>query len=294
MNLWQNQNWGPMLLNEIQEPFNSSDYLFELKFDGTRALVFANPKKVIIKNRHQIKITHLYPELQEIKKLVKENTIFDGEIVSFQNGYPSFQKLQERSHLKDAIKIKFQAKHNPVIFVCFDILYQGKNLINKPLIERKEKLEKFQNNEAFIKTKYLMQDGKSLFKEVKKSKLEGIVAKKIDSTYEVSKRTDNWLKIKNWKQEKFWIIGYIEKISISTVSLLLAEERNQKYKYVGKVTMGKRNSLYNKIKKQQKASNIVNEDISNATFIEPKYQCNIEYMERTANNHLRQPIFKEK
>lgn len=293
MSLWTNRNWSPMLLKEIEKPFNSKDYLFEIKFDGTRAVIYANKDQVIIKNRHQKDITNLYPELQEIKKIVDRNTIFDGEIVSFQNGLPSFQRLQERSHQKDRKKIAYQAVHNPVIFVCFDLLYHQKDLMNNPLRERKEKLKKFQENDVFIKAKYIDEYGKELFEEIRKNKLEGIVAKKKDSVYEIDQRSENWIKIKNWKQESFWIIGYIEKEKNTTISLVLAEKKNQAYKYVGKVTMAKKNKLYMKIKNQNIIPNFVSENISQANFIEPKYKCKIEYMERTKKGHLRQPIFLE-
>ena len=153
--LWKNRDWTPMLLGEVEEPFNSNDYIYELKFDGIRAIIFANPKELKVISRNSHDITNLYPELQNIKKLVKKNTIFDGEIVVMNNGVPSFSKLQERSHLKKAEKIKQQVESNPVIFVCFDLLYENNNLINLPLLERKKKLDKFIDSDYFIKTKYI-------------------------------------------------------------------------------------------------------------------------------------------
>ena len=77
--LWNNRDFGPMLLEEIKEPFDSDDYIFEIKFDGFRALIFASPKEVKIQSRNIHDITYLYPELQSIKKMVKENVLpFDG------------------------------------------------------------------------------------------------------------------------------------------------------------------------------------------------------------------------
>ena len=85
-----------MLLDEIEYPFNSPDYLFELKFDGLRATIHVGPNTLIIYSRRGVNITHLYPELIAIKSLVKENMIFDGEIVLFDKDKPNFSKLQER------------------------------------------------------------------------------------------------------------------------------------------------------------------------------------------------------
>ena len=95
MSLWSKRSWTPMLLKESDNPFNSDDYLFEIKFDGVRAILFVSTKEVVIHNRRCQEITHLYPELQNTKKLVKRNTIFDGEIVAMENGIPSFSNLQK-------------------------------------------------------------------------------------------------------------------------------------------------------------------------------------------------------
>ena len=129
-NLYKNPNFGPMLLSEVKKPFDDQDYLFELKYDGIRALIFASPKEVIIKSRNNYDITYLYPELQSIKNIVKTKCIFDGEIVLMENDSPSFLALQKRANLKQKNKIFEQSQTNPVIFMVFDILYENKNLVN--------------------------------------------------------------------------------------------------------------------------------------------------------------------
>ena len=290
--LWKNRDWAPMLLGEVEEPFNSNDYIYELKFDGIRAIIFANPKELKVISRNSHDITNLYPELQNIKKLVKKNTILDGEIVVMNNGVPSFSKLQERSHLKKAEKIKQQVESNPVIFVCFDLLYENKNLINLPLLERKKKLDKFIDSDYFIKTKYISTFGNKLFKYVEDIDLEGIIAKRKDSLYEINSRSDNWLKIKNFKSEEFFVGGYIEKESNHVISLLLGEFNYGKFYYIGKVTLGKKRALYTEIKKEKviRKSPFQNNDIKEVNYITPKIKCMVKYIERTDNNSLRQPF----
>lgn len=292
MNLWNNRDWTPMLLGEIEKPFDSSDYIFELKFDGIRAIVFATPNEVKIISRNKHDITHLYPELQIIKRLVKRNTIFDGEIIVMDNGVPSFRKLQERSHLKSNEKIKQQMEINPVVFVCFDLLYDNKNLIDLTLLERKKRLEKYPENECFSKSKFVLSYGNKLFKYVKDIDLEGIIAKKKDSVYEINTRSDVWLKIKNFKEEEFFIGGYIEKESNFVISLLLGEFVNNKFYYVGKVTLGKKRALYKEIKKEKVSSkspfhNMLDDEVS---YIKPTLKCKVKYIERTNSNSLRQPF----
>ena len=293
MNLFKNRSWTPMLLEEINKPFNNPNYLYEVKFDGIRALVFTSPKKVSIYNRHAVEITNLYPELQEIKNLVKKETIFDGEIVLMKNGKPSFLNLQARAHLKDFRKIKYLSNKNPVLFVAFDILYEGNNLIDKSLIERKKVLNKFKENAVFAKVFYVLNDGIKLYNEVKKLELEGIVAKDVNSKYLINTRCDNWLKIKNWQEERFYVGGFIFKEKLPTVSLLLGEFKDNKLYYVGKVVMAKKRSFYETLKKMKNIKNPFIDYDKEGYFIKPIYSCVIMYLERTNNNHLRQPIFKE-
>lgn len=288
--------FAPMLLEEIENPFDSEDYIYELKFDGVRATIHVGPALFKIYGRRGTDLTSIYPELQEIQKEIKENVIFDGEIVLFENGVPSFSKLQERSHTKNKEKIKYFAENNPVCFVAFDCLYlSGTDLTEKTLLERKKVLESFPDNDYFIKTSYREKEGKKLFSQVKKKNLEGIIAKKKNSFYEIGVRTDSWVKIKNLKKEHFFIGGYIEKKENAVVSLLLGEYEQNKFNFVGKVTMGKKQTLYQKLKKekQMKKSPFKNHKEKDCIYLKPTLQCEIWYLERTEENKLRQPVFKK-
>ena len=286
MKLWNNPNLTPMLLEETNLPFNNKNYIYEIKYDGIRALIFVNNKKIHIQSRNAQNLTHLFPELQEIKSLVKNNTIFDGEIVSLNNGIPSFSKLKERISLKNKTKIKNQSINNPVTFICFDILYNNKNLIALPLIERKKILNQFKENDYFIKAKYINEHGIELYNLAKKKNLEGIVAKEKTSLYFPNKRNNTWLKIKNYKTGSFIIAGFIEKEN--NVIILLGEN---KLTYVGKALISKKKDIYNKIKKLKpiKTSPFINYN-EPITYISPKLKCKVKYIERTKNNLLRNPI----
>lgn len=293
IDLWKNRNWGPMLLKEEEKVFDSLEFLYELKFDGQRAIIFVNPKNVKIVNRHSKDISYLFPELQKLKTMVKNNVIFDGEIVAFENNMPSFTKLQERTHLKDKMKIRYYSESRPIIFVCFDILYWDKNLVDLPLWERKKILNKFSDNEYFIKNKFVLGKGKELFEKVKKLKLEGIVAKNKNSLYYTNTRTDNWIKIKNLKRESFFIGGYVDNKS-NVGSLCLGEYQNGVFNFVGKVSVAKKYKVWQQVKVAKK---LIKSPFSNfdekVNFVMPKYKCIVKYLERTKKGHLRQPIFKE-
>lgn len=287
-----NQFFAPMLLTQIEKPFDDEQFLFELKFDGIRATIHVSPNKFIIYNRNGYDITYLYPELKEIQNIVKEKCIFDGEIVSFDKTAPSFSKLQHRSHTKDKEKIAYFAENEPVCFIVFDCIYKNKSLTNLPLIERKKILSNFKDTDYFIKTQYTLKEGIKLFKKVKKANLEGIVAKKIDSKYEINTRTHNWIKIKNFKDEEFYIGGYLE--TKAKVSLLLGEYRDNNFHFVGKVSITRTRDIYNKIKKMKnlKSSPFYEYQEKDAIYITPKLKCEVTYLERTKDNNLRQPVFK--
>jgi len=295
MNLFK-KSFKPMLLKEIEKPFNNKNYIYEIKFDGIRSLIYVSKTSFKIKSRNELDITHLFPELNKIQEFVKEPTIFDGEIVIFKNGAPSFSKLQERLHLKGEEKILLKSKAEPVVFIVFDILYKKKNLINLPLMKRKKILNEFPDTEEFIKSIYLEEQGIKLFQKIKKLNLEGIVAKEKNSTYEPNKRVDKWLKIKNKKSEDFFIGGYIEKKSEYVFSVLLGEKKENKLLYVGKVSVSKQNDLYEKIKKlsKRKSSPFINETEKNVNYVNPKYICEVEFLEKGKEGKLRHPVFKKR
>lgn len=284
----------PMLLSEIEKPFDSKEYLFELKFDGIRATIHAGKDTFIIYSRNGKDITNLYPELKEIKKQIKEDMIFDGEIVIFNNKKSDFSKLQERNNLRNTLKIKRLSKEMPVCFIAFDCLYKSKDLTSQSLLERKEVLNMIDDSDYFVKTKSVFNDGKLLFKKIKQLSLEGIVAKKIDSKYEINNRTKDWIKIKNYKIENFYIGGYYDNPKHSMITLYLGEYRENEFYYVGKVMMGKKRLLYNKIIRENIEDKTVFNDYKDnkIKYLKPKITCKIAYQERTKNNHLRHPVFK--
>lgn len=291
MNIWKNHTWGVMLLKEIDEPFNSNDYIFEMKYDGIRALCFTDGSSIKFISRNQNDLTSSFPELASIKKITKSPIILDGEIVLLdEKGFPNFSSLLKRNRLKDKEKIKILSTTNPVIYIAFDILYQNKSLIDKPLMERKKYLDTYPDTDQFIKAKYIEKEGKKLFKEIKKLNLEGIVAKRKDGKYHINKRTYDFIKIKNIKRDKFIIGGY--EIKKQNITIYLGSEINGSLSFVGKCSLSLNHPDANKILKLSKAKNSfynLDEDI---TYTKLNLKCFIDYTEKTNNNHLRHPVFK--
>lgn len=292
MSLWINRNFKPMLLKEIDKPFNSKGYVFEIKFDGIRSLIFVNNKEIKIQSRNKKDLTYLFPELESIRNIVNKNVIFDGEIVAFDKNKDSFSKIQERLHIKDKNKIKKASTLNPVTFIAFDIIYDNKDLTNKTLLERKKILSKYKDTDEFMKTKIIDSNGINLFNSIKKLNLEGIIAKRKDGKYHIDKRTDDFIKIKNFQRDEFIIGGYEEKKN-GILSLSIGEYVDDKLCFVGKVSAHKNYKIYKKIIKLKKDKNSFFNFDEKINYVTPTLTCHVEYLERTKNNHLRHPVFKD-
>ena len=287
--MW-NKLFTPMLLSEEKEVINKKNYLYELKYDGMRTLIYVSPINLKIITRNKKDVTHLFPELNTIKELVKNKTIFDGEIICMENGLPSFSKLQSRLHLKNTYKINNQSINNTVTFICFDIIYQDKNLNNLKLIERKKILDKINDNNVFVKSFYILNNGKKLYKNVLKLGMEGIVEKDINSTYEINVRSTSWIKVKNIKTNYFYIGGYTYN-NTNLFSVYLGEYKNNKLYYVGKVFIKKKNILFEELKKIHSNINPFYDFKNEIQFVKVIKKIKIKYIERTKNNHLRQPFY---
>lgn len=293
MNIWKDRKFSPMLLKEISKPFNSKDYIFELKFDGVRALIFVNRDSIHIQSRNGKDLINLFPELHSIKELVKNDVIFDGEIVVFKNGKPSFSELQKRIRVKNESKINNMSKDKPVSYMAFDIIYEDKDLTRLFLMQRKEILSMYKDTDVFIKSKIIEEYGVKFFDGVKKMGLEGIVAKKKDGIYHINKRTDDFIKIKNFKKGKFLVGGYEEKKD-GILSLIVGEYVKNKFHFVGKVSIRKTASVYENIINAKESANNFCDFEEDVKYIKPSILISVEYLERTDGNHLRHPIYKEK
>ena len=263
-----------------------------MKFDGIRALIFTDGDEFYIQSRNVKDITYMFPELKPIKNLVKSKVIFDGEIVAFDKNAPSFSKLQERLHLKDLKTIKLKSDYEPVFFIVFDILYEGTDLTSKSLIDRKNILKKYKDCECFYKCKYIENNGIELFNKIKRNNLEGIVAKKKNAAYLINKRSDNYIKIKNIKDGKFYICGYSNNKDNNSISIILCKKAKDEFLYVGKVKLSSKYKLFNKIKKLKIINNYV-VGYSDFKCVKPIYKCLVNYLEVTKSGYLRHGIFKE-
>ena len=287
--MFHNYKLRPMLLKEEEKVVQDKKFLYEIKFDGIRALIYVSKNSFKILSRKGNDLTNKYPELKEIQKIVGDHqVIFDGEIIATNNGLPSFSLLQQRNRIKKVIDEIIE--EIPVTFIAFDILYDNKNLMSESLLNRKKILEKYNDTNYFIKSK-VYDNGINLFKMIKKVGLEGIVEKKKNGLYFEGERTFDWIKVKNIKVDNFLVHGYLEKTN--TYSLLLGEYKRESLKYVGKVSVNKKHEIMNTLKKMKKTNNqFVNFD-EKATYIIPIKKVRIHYLERTNSGMLRHAVLDE-
>lgn len=293
------------------EPFDSEEYIYEIKYDGTRAIGYIDRenKKVRLLNRREIWFQDRYPELKDIwQNIDAQKVILDGEIVVMKEGKPDFYLLELREHVDNKVRIEILSKLYPSVYIIFDILYKdGKDLTSLPLTERKMILkESVREGHNLVISETFEKHGKKLFEKVKEMGLEGIMAKKKDSPYLIGKRSKFWLKIKALKTIDAIICGYTKgegKREPYFGALLLGVYENGKLRYIGRVGTGKwpeerlkwLKEILEKLKTNKNPFDIFEEEpkiVEKTYFVKPKLVAEISFLEWTEDKKLRAPSFK--
>jgi bifunctional non-homologous end joining protein LigD len=203
----------PMLAEPVEKPFDGEEWLFEIKWDGYRAIAFIDGGKVRLVSRNQNDLTPRYPELKEMARLVSAKTaILDGEVVALDaDGKASFSLMQQRTGFRPGGRRAVGNADVPVLYYAFDLLYlDGYDWRRVPLEERKRKLASLVVAGDVVRySDHYETHGKALFEMARQKGLEGIVAKKRASPYE-ERRSREWLKIKIRHTLDAVIGGYTE------------------------------------------------------------------------------------
>ena len=199
--------YHPMLAGSAESPFSGEDWLFEIKWDGIRAIAYIDSDFHIL-SRNNRDITAQFPELRELTGLAP-GTVLDGEIVVMTGGKPDIQALLPRVRAGSAI-VPAGAGNPPVTFIVFDILeVDRKPLISLPLSERKNiLLNRVKEGGHVVISVPVDSKGEDYYKAAIELGLEGIVAKRKSSMYEPGIRSWNWLKIKQEKSVDCVVAGY--------------------------------------------------------------------------------------
>ena len=176
--------YKPMLAKSVSKPFSGKDWIFEIKWDGFRAIAYVDDF-FTIQSRNAKELKQFFPELEELRQLAK-NVVVDGEIVTMKQGKVDFHALQERGHLISTKDIERLRNKSPATYVVFDILEKdGQPLVELPLIERKAILKNsVKESSHVIINDYVGEKGEQFYHAVLEHDLEGMVAKRKDSRYE--------------------------------------------------------------------------------------------------------------
>ncbi|HEV3275034.1 MAG TPA: DNA polymerase ligase N-terminal domain-containing protein, partial [Candidatus Dormibacteraeota bacterium] len=202
----------PMLATPVDHPFSRDGWLFELKYDGIRAMVSVADDRVRITGRRGGDETAHYPEARAIRAGIRASqAIVDGELVVLDTeGRPSFERMQQRINVTRETDVRRVAAEHPVTFIAFDLLeLEGRDLLSTELRIRKKTLgETIVDSPHILFAAHVERDGTSLFDVARGSGVEGIVGKRADSLYRPGVRSPDWVKIKSWRSQSCVIVGY--------------------------------------------------------------------------------------
>ena len=289
-----------MLAQPADKPFSSEDWIFEVKWDGIRAISYINGE-LRIRSRNDKELKFNFPELEELSGLTK-SCVVDGEIVVMKEGKADFQAIVERSRTTSVQEIKYMSEQSPATYVVFDILEKdGRILVNLPLIERKKMLKEcVREGQHVFLSDFIERDGESYYEAAMAKGVEGIMAKKKDSRYEPGVRSADWLKIKRTLTCDCVIFGYTigrggRKPTFG--ALILGLYGKQGPVCIGKVGTGfsqKEAELLLKTFEllQAKSKTLEGVDVGEEiVWLNPETVCEVAYQNVTKDGRLRMPRF---
>ena len=304
----------PMKATLIEEAFDDDRFIFEPKWDGVRTLAICSFDRTVLMSRNKNDVSVCYPEFEKLHdRLVCIDAIVDGEIVAMQKGRPSFERLQSRINLSNKRDIERAMKVTPVTFVAFDVLYlDGKSLLSLPIEDRKEILEALVvPSENVLVTTYVAGAGKALYDAAFEQKLEGIVAKKLGSSYRPGRRGRDWLKVKTIHDAELVIGGWSRgegSRSSSFGALLLGAFDGDDFRFVGAVGTGFSEKTIDSIMPMLKAREVddmpfvvdprktpsggFGKPIRDPHWVRPDLVAKVEFRELTSVGKLRASSFK--
>jgi bifunctional non-homologous end joining protein LigD len=296
----------PMLATLVNEPFDDDAWQYEVKWDGYRALAFVNKGEVELLSRNKKSFNDRFYPIYDLLKSSSLNAVFDGEILVLdEKGRSNFGDLQNWRSEADG----------DLVFYVFDLLwYDGKNLMDLPLYQRQAILKDIlpTDDDRIRLSQVFNADGIEFFHAAEKMQLEGIIAKKKDSTYSPDYRSKQWLKVKVHKRQEVVIAGYTknEDTSKQFSSLLLGVFEDGRLQYVGKVGTGfsdkvqkemmaqftpiiTKESPFKEIPDVNKGSRFrPNPPKAKATWLKPELVCEVAFSEVTSDGVFRHPSFQ--
>ncbi|MGA7987491.1 MAG: DNA ligase D [Candidatus Dormiibacterota bacterium] len=297
---------APMLATPIDKPFSREGWIFELKYDGIRAMVSVSGDAIRITGRRGGDETSRYPEARAIRAGIKaRQAVVDGELTVLDaEGRPSFERLQQRINVGRESDARRIAAEHPVTFIAFDLLQlEGRDMLATELRIRKKTLrETIVDSPSILFAEHVERDGIALFEVARTSGVEGIVGKRADSAYRPGLRTPDWVKIKSWRSQSCVIAGYTAGRGRRTSqlgALILAVLVDGRLVHCGQVGTGFDEKTLRDIKERLTPLVVPTCQLDRtprtsepATWVMPELVCEVRYSEWTNEGMLRHPAFQ--
>lgn len=283
----------PMLASVSKNPFDDKDWIYEIKWDGYRAVADIKKKEVQFYSRNGLDFSQRFPVIYNELQKIKHDCVLDGEVVLLNDkNLPDFQRLQNYENNLNL----------PLVYYVFDILQlDGKNMEELPLINRKEILKKLLGKNKIINyCDHIETNGIAFLEQVKEKGLEGIIAKNKESTYSRGYRSKQWLKLKNIQSTEVVIAGYTAPKGARSHfgSLVLATKKGKGWLYRGHAGTGFSAAGLAALMKKMKPLETTNSPFAGkvplngeVTWLKPKLVADIAYTEITNDNAFRHPVF---
>jgi bifunctional non-homologous end joining protein LigD len=301
---WLREPVEPMLAQPAAKLPASNEYVYEVKWDGIRALVALDEGQLRIYGRNRMDFSKQFPELLVPEHAFRATSaLFDGEIVCLDpDGKPHFRNVIHRMQQTTEAAIQRAKTQHPAVCYLFDCLYlDGRAIVNEPLRRRREWLEDAIRKDTPYRVSQIIEEGGPFFDAVKEMGLEGVMAKKRESVYLPGKRSDSWLKIKTRQTTECVIIGYTRgkgDRQTSFGALHLAQRKNDEWKYVGKVGGGFDDDSLKSVREELEKLSVIKRPIkerplddSRSVWVEPKLTCEVRFASLTPDGLLREPVF---
>lgn len=286
---------SPMLAAQA-EPFDSDDHLFEVKWNGVRALAAVDAGGWRVWGRESGDYATRYPELELLRGL-PAGALLDGELVVLRDGRADFDELMRRHQLVSPRKIHEACRLRPATYVAFDLLYAGgRSLLGRPLAERRRQLEDLlagQSDPRLVFSQGVIGAGQAFFRQAVEQGHEGAMAKHLRSRYLPGQRGQAWRKIKPFQSIPCVVLGYAPSRQ-GFRSLLVGAVWQQRLQYVAELTSGftqqARRQLASRLRELTRSQPAV-ACPKRAAWVEPQIYCQVRFLERTQSGRLRGASF---
>ena len=290
-----------MLATSVSTLPSGEGWAYEFKWDGVRALLDVTERGARLISRQGNDVSAGYPELIPTFDDIGDG-LFDGEIVAFVEGRPSFDRLQSRMHLRSKADVARMAVECPVTYVLFDVLRRyGVDLTARPYGERRATLERFVEDHPGWTLSPSFDDGPATQEVAQAHGLEGVVAKRVDSPYRPGARSDDWRKLRFVRTGEFVVIGWEAAAEHPNTlsSLVLAMSDDDGLTYAGRVGSGLAGRVASRIKgmlteRPDAAVADVPPPIRGRRlrWVEPELVIDVQFHMWTDDRRLRAPVFR--